>query len=162
MKYGDKRFSVALIGAEYASGWDRIFNKAMRRIPDETKAAQGTLRPSRVIPSPVAARLERWPAAPKGFSDTEKAAWKRPGQSVMPLGTVSAGDLLMARYCAQMMARADKALADPEAKLTAINSLLRIVAGLLKDFGLTPTSRNSVSTLAALTEDEDEIGEFEV
>jgi phage terminase small subunit len=130
------------------------------RLPNEVKQAQGTFRPSRSRNSPKPTSLAEWPSAPKAFSKEEKVAWKRLGDAVMPLGTVGSGDLVMATYLAKLMARADQAFADPTTKLTALNSLLRMTAALLRDFGLSPTSRNAVSALSSEVEEHDALSEF--
>ena len=130
------------------------------RLADDVKIAQGTFRPSRSRSPIKTTGLSRWPSAPKTFSDSEKAAWKRLGKALLPLGTVGEADLVMVGYLAQMMARLDQALADPTTKLTALNSLLAITGRLLRDFGLTPAARGSVSPLAQETTEEDALSEF--
>jgi len=71
----------------------------------------------------------------------------RVGEAVKGLGTVSAADLPVAARAAQISARVDDALLDPDFKATALNALLRLELDYWKQLGLSPQARRSVSPL---------------
>jgi hypothetical protein len=79
----------------------------------------------------------------------------------MLAGTVSAPDLLLVSYVAQVLARVDQMMADASAKPANINALLRVVSDLLKQLGLTPMARNTVTPLSRGNDAEDELSEFD-
>lgn len=65
----------------------------------------------------------------------------------MGLGTLSACDLPIAARAAQVSARVDSALIDPDYKPTALNALLRLELDYWKQLGLSPQARRSVAPL---------------
>jgi hypothetical protein len=71
---------------------------------------------------------------------------------------VSASDLPVAARAAQVSARVDSALIDPDYKPTALNALLRLELDYWKQLGLSPQSRRAV---APLPSGEDEESGFE-
>lgn len=96
-------------------------------------------------PAPPAIR--KWPPAPKRFSREERAWWRRLGRDLTVLGTVCVADLEMCERAAQMSARADAALTDPNYTATALNALLRLELDYRKQLGLSPQSRRAVTPL---------------
>lgn len=135
------------------------------RLPEAVKRARGTFEPGKHRAAPVPEALAVWPTPPVHFEAGEILAWSRLGESVMALGAASRADLLMATYCAQIMARLDAALAAPGTKVAAIASLLRLASEQLRAFGLTPAARASVQPLKPGEidddEDEDPLDEFD-
>ena len=91
--------------------------------------------------------LAEWPAAPEGFLEDERTWWVRLGEAATVLGTGSAADVPMAQRAAQVSARVDRALSDPEFKPTALNALLRLEVDYWKQLGLSPQSRRAVTPL---------------
>jgi hypothetical protein len=76
----------------------------------------------------------------------------------MSLGSVAAADLPMAQRAAQVSARVDAALLDPDFKPTALNALLRLELDYWKQLGLSPQARRAVTPLPT---DDEERNEFE-
>lgn len=97
---------------------------------------------------PAPAALAEWPAPPKQFSEAERGWWACLGEAATGLGSVSAADLPMAARAAQVSARVDAALLDPDYKPTALNALLRLELDYWKQIGLTPQSRRQVAPLS--------------
>lgn len=126
------------------------------RLSAEVKKAKGTLRPDRLKNGPVPSALTSWPKPPPHFSPAESVAWERLGGAVMELGSVSRADLLFCERVAQVSARVDEALKDPDLKLTSLNALLNIEARLRIQLGISPQARGGVSTLAPEKQEEDE------
>ena len=94
------------------------------------------------------AALTRWPPAPRHFTEGEVQAWKAVGEAAMLTGSVSGSDLLLAGRLAQLGARVDAALADTDAQMTAVSSMMRLEADLMNRMGLTPQARNTVGPLS--------------
>ena len=95
-------------------------------------------------PSP----LRRWPPAPVNFSPLERSSWKRIGRAALLLGTVGAPDLILLSRLAQLSAKIDETLTDPEAKATTLAAMMRLEADLLSRCGMSPAGRNSVVPLS--------------
>jgi hypothetical protein len=108
-------------------------------------------------PTPPA--LTEWPAPPETFSADERGWWATVGTAVLALGTVSAADLPMAQRAAQVSARVDGAMTDPEFKATALNALLRLELDYWKQLGLSPQARRQTTPLPTEKEP-DEFDEF--
>jgi phage terminase small subunit len=132
------------------------------RLPDQVKAARGTLKASRSREAPIPAALTDWPPAPKYFNPAEKAAWKRLGGAVMELSTISRADLLFCERVAQVSARVDAALKDKAFKPTALNAIVKLESDLRRQLGISPQARTQVQPLAAEVDEdeEDPLGEF--
>lgn len=106
-----------------------------------------SIRPADKGSPPTPAALEKWPKAPKGFTQAEREWWSRLGVAAMELGTVAAADLPVAARAVQVSARVDAAFLDPNFKATALNALLRLELDYWKQLGLSPQSRRAVTPL---------------
>lgn len=146
------------------------------RTSNASKAANGTLKPSRVRAEVALPALGAWPEAPGGFSVAERAAWGRLGAALMLTGAASEPDTLFAAYVAQVMAMTDRIFAKNraaeaaedalrqweadgcvgkpppagpggEVRLSTLNSLLRLLSDLMRQLGLSPKAREGVQRL---------------
>lgn len=106
-----------------------------------------SIRPHDGGKPPTPPAVKKWPRAPETFNEAERAWWRRLGRCAEALGTVATADLGVCERAAQMSARADAALADPEFKPTALNALLRLELDYWRQLGLSPQSRRAVAPL---------------
>lgn len=104
--------------------------------------------------------LTTWPAPPRTFTAGERSAWKRLGVAAIGTGSVSACDLVLAERLAQLHARVDEALADPDVKASSLASLLRLQADMLTRMGLTPQGRGTVAPLSRAAPPASPLDEF--
>jgi len=132
------------------------------KLPAAAKQAKGTFRADRHREGPALPALKTWPKPPKHFTENESEAWKRLGVAAMALGSVSAADLLFCERVAQVSARVDTAMADPDFKPTALNALLRLEADLRRQLGISPQARAAVQALSkeAEEDEDDPLSEF--
>lgn len=132
------------------------------RLPDSVKAAKGTLKKIRIRPQPTPTALEEWPDPPEGFSEAEARAWSRLGVAALPLGVLGAPDLILVEYTAKAMARLDVMISEGDAPATAFNAAFSLVSMMLRNLGLSPLSRSTVTPLPKekASADEDSLSEF--
>lgn len=133
-----------------------------RPLPAAVKKAKGTFRADRHKAPPALPALITWPPAPRHFNRDERTAWGRLGKAVMALGSVSLADVLFCERVAQVSARVDEALKDPDFKPTALNALLKLEADLRRQLGITPQARGAVQPLEKEPEEDedDPLAEF--
>lgn len=104
--------------------------------------------------------LSVWPKPPASFTARERKSWDRIGRAAVLLGSVGVPDLILAERLAQLHARTDEALADPELKVSTLSALMRLEADLLNRMGLTPQARATVGPLAKAKRDSSPLDEF--
>ena len=104
--------------------------------------------------------LATWPAPPRTFTAGERSAWKRIGEAAMVTGSVSGADLVLAERLAQLHARVDAALVDPDVKPASLVALVRLEGDMLGRMGLSPQGRNTVGPLRRPAPERSKLDEF--
>jgi hypothetical protein len=130
-------------------------------VPDEVKAARGTLQPCRSRPTAQPGdALVRWPAAPRGFKAGERAAWKELGKALLPMRTIGTSDLMFVARAAKMTAKLDAAYDDPEVTPTTLSQYISLFIRFTNSLGINPAARRAVSPLTAAKTDDSPDDEF--
>jgi hypothetical protein len=106
-----------------------------------------SVRPTDHLPAPTPEPLQAWPDPPADLSPEERAQWEELGSALLPLQTISAGDLLFVADVARERARLAALRRDSTVKVTALNALARQVASMLEALGLTPRGRRTTAAL---------------
>ncbi len=101
----------------------------------------------RNVPRSDPSPLKVWPKAPGGFSKAERAAWNDLGRALLPLGTVSAADLIMVTLTARVVARVEVAIHQRGVRLSMVTAMTRLASDLLRSLGLSPSARAQVRPL---------------
>lgn len=114
----------------------------------------------KTIPDSGPVALTVWPKPPVNFNASERASWARIGRAAIATGSVGSPDLVLAERLAQLDARVDEALSDPDLKVSTLSALLRLEADLLNRMGLTPQARSTVGALAKPKRDSSPLDEF--
>ena len=126
-------------------------NSGPARLPVEVKKALGTYRPSRDGQAAgIGIRLPRVPVPdpPEELREIEARWWRKIGAAVDAVGIYTAQDETGFR----LLVRSQALLEDShnkDARVSDIVALTRTVAGLLTQFGLTPSSRDKLRPPAA-------------
>jgi P27 family predicted phage terminase small subunit len=147
------------------------------KLSKEAKIIKGTFRPCQEQePADWFPELDKMPEPPEELGSAAKELWKRLGGQLVASGVMAVVDLLAFTLLCQSYDRADrfqtaitnngklslaKATADPENAILIrqLKFEREFVKKLLGDFGITPRSRNSVSSVAKkkLTPDEEDM-----
>ena len=132
---------------------------ARPRVPDEVKAARGTLQRCRVNPLQPKLDMAVIPPPPERLAADQAQAWRELSQRIDPLRVYTVADELALEQAALAIALSRRVFAAKKAGTNERVTASKAVGYWLTHFGLSPSTRSKVSA-APKVEKADPLAEF--